>query len=102
MKAAEPVPPRDPGLAAVRVCRISEAGSTFQRDLLAVEEPLEVRLGCDVGGRRVRTAVSITMRTPGHDRELAVGFLFSEGILTAREQLASVRVCGAGNVACVD
>ncbi len=93
---------RDPALAAVRVCRISAAGSTVQPDVLAVEEPLEVRLGCDVDGRRVRTAVSITMRTPGHDRELAAGFLFTEGILVAREQVASIRACGAGNVACVE
>src|SRR5205807_4025779 len=73
-----------------------------QPDVLAVEEPLEIRLGCHVGGRRVHRAVSITMRTPGHDLELALGFLFTEGILVAREQVAGVRACGAGNIARVD
>jgi FdhD protein len=92
----------DPALAAVRVCRISDSGSAVQSDVLAVEEPLEIRLGCESDGRRAHAAVSITMRTPGHDRELAVGFLFTEGILVAREQVARVRGCGAGNVACVD
>ena len=95
-------PLSDPALAAVRVCRISDSGLTVQSDVLAVEEPLEVRLGCDVGGRRIHRAVSITMRTPGHDLELAVGFLFTEGVIVAREQIAGVRACGAGNVARVD
>src|SRR5438034_5364353 len=84
------------------MCRISASGLAVQSDVLAVEEPLEVRLGCDVGGRRVHRAVSITMRTPGHDLDLAVGFLFTEGIIVAREQVAGVRACGAGNVARVD
>jgi FdhD protein len=94
--------PSDPTLAAVRVCRISASGPAVQSDVLAVEEPLEVRLTCDVGGRRVHRAVSVTMRTPGHDLELAVGFLFTEGVIVAREQVAGVRPCGAGNVARVD
>jgi len=92
----------EPSLAAVSVCRISGSGQAVQPDVLAVEEPLEIRLGCDVDGRRVHRAVSITMRTPGHDLELAVGFLFTEGILTEREQMESMRACGGGNVARVD
>ena len=103
MSVAEPIDPtHDPALAAVQVYRISDAGSTVHPDVLAVEEPLEVRLGHEVGGRRVHAPVSITMRTPGHDHELAVGFLFTEGILAAREQLAGVRACGAGHVVRVD
>jgi FdhD protein len=92
----------DPALAAVRVSRIAGSGVAVQSDMLAVEEPLEIRLGCDVAGRRVHRAVSITMRTPGHDLELAVGFLFTEGLLVSPEQVAGVRACGAGNVARVD
>src|SRR5262249_27149895 len=100
--ANQTVPARDPALATVRVCRISNSGSTVQPDLLAVEEPLEVRLSHDVDGRRVHVPVSITMRTPGHDDELAVGFLYTEGIIVAREQVAGVRACGVGNVVRVD
>jgi FdhD protein len=95
-------PSGDPAVAAVRVCRVSGAGLAAESDVLAVEEPLEVRLGCDADGRRAHHAVSITMRTPGHDLELAVGFLFTEGIIATREQVAGVRACGGGNVARVD
>ena len=51
-----------------------------QQDSLAAEEPLEIR----VDG----TPLSVTMRTPGNDLELAVGFLLTEGIIESREQLA--------------
>jgi FdhD protein len=56
-----------------------------QLDPLAVEEPLQVLLGSD----EAEGPVAITMRTPGHDRELAVGFLFAEGVLASREDIAS-------------
>src|SRR4030095_13666395 len=82
-------------ITAVRMSRFSSAGLTIQSDVLAVEEPLEIRLAGDVDGRHVHRAVSITMRTPGHDVELAVGYLFTEGIIVAREQVAGVRACGA-------
>jgi FdhD protein len=49
-------------------------------DYLVAEEPLEIRLG--------GVPLSVTMRTPGHDRELVAGFLFTEGIIQRREQIA--------------
>jgi FdhD protein len=52
-------------------------------DYLAAEEPLEIR----VQGR----PLTVTMRTPGHDRELAAGFLWTEGIIDEPEQIASLR-----------
>ncbi len=88
-------------VAPVRVCRIFESCSAVQSDELAVEEPLEIRLCSSVDGKPVHRAVSVTMRTPGHERELAAGFLFTEGILAKPEQVASIRGCGSGNVVCV-
>ena len=61
-------------------------------DLLAVEEPLEIQLGYERKGWRVHKSVSITMRTPGADRELAAGFLFTEGILQGADQIESIQV----------
>lgn len=54
-------------------------------DTLTVEEPMELRLD----GR----PLTVTMRTPGHDFDLALGFLVSEGVLWSAEQVASVRYC---------
>ncbi len=51
-------------------------------DYLAAEEPLEIRVGSE--------PLSVTMRTPGHDRELAAGFLFTEGLVQRREQLVKL------------
>ena len=47
-------------------------------DLLAIEEPLLIKLIFDDNGNEVRKSISVTMRTPGNDEELAVGFLFTE------------------------
>lgn len=60
-------------------------------DVLAVEEPLEIRLGFP---DRTHRAISITMRTPGEDGELAAGFLFTEGILRSPDQIRQIRHCG--------
>ncbi len=56
------------------------------QDYLAGEEPLEIRVG--------RTPLTVTMRTPGHDAELAAGFLFTQGLIARPEQIASLQ---AGN-----
>ena len=61
-------------------------------DLLAVEEPLEIQLGYERRGvGRVRKSVSITMRTPGSDDELAAGFLFTEGIVGEAAHIEAIR-----------
>jgi FdhD protein len=103
MPVSEGVAPDiDPALSAVSVCRIAEAGPEMCDDVLAVEEPLEIRLGCEVSGKFGHHNVSVTMRTPGHDRELAVGFLFTEGVIASPEQVAGVHCCAKGNVVRVD
>jgi FdhD protein len=63
-------------------------------DLLAVEEPLEIRLEYGPASKRKSRSVSITMRTPGADEDLALGFLFTEGIVRQASDVFSVRVLG--------
>lgn len=64
-------------------------------DEVATEEPLEIRLGYSrETGERAETSISITMRTPGNDAELATGFLFGEGIVSEASDIMLVRPCG--------
>ena len=65
-----------------------------ETDILAVEEPLEIRLGFSENGILTHRAVSITMRTPENDFELAAGFLFTEGILQSADQIEAIKHCG--------
>jgi FdhD protein len=68
---------------------------TAELDDVATEEPLEIRLGYSQDdGTRTEASISITMRTPGSDDELAVGFLFGEGIITRAADVELVRPCG--------
>lgn len=67
------------------VRKLSPQGSRTRPDTLAVEEPMELR----VGGK----ALAVTMRTPGSDVELAHGFLLSEGVIGSREDVATARYC---------
>jgi FdhD protein len=82
---------KDELVSEVRVRRISADGEHVDADLLAVEEPLEIRLGVTIEGRREHRTVSVTMRTPGNDSELAVGFLFTEGIVSSKDEIEGIR-----------
>ena len=64
-------------------------------DLLAVEEPLEIRLGYRENGKLTHRAISITMRTPGDDEALAAGFLFTEGIVKEASEIRAISHCGS-------
>lgn len=77
-----------------RVLRVTPGGLSWDDDAIAVEEPLEIRIGRAGEPGSAARSVSITMRTPGHDAELAVGFLVSEGLLRRPEQLFAVAGCG--------
>lgn len=65
-------------------------------DWLAIEEPLEIRLGVGSEGRRERVPLSVTMRTPGDDFDLVSGFLFTEGIIGKKEDILQMQFLGDG------
>jgi len=82
-------------LAEISVQKFAANGSNSQQtDILAVEEPLEIRLGFNDKNKFTHRAISITMRTPGHDFELAAGFLFTEGIIKNPNQIFEIKHCG--------
>jgi FdhD protein len=95
MKTAEQLEAGDFAEKTFSIRRISQNQlKESETDTLAIEEPLEIRLGFTENGKFQHKAVSITMRTPGDDFELAAGFLFTEGILTAKNQFLSIKHCG--------
>lgn len=63
-------------------------------DVVVTEEPLEIRINHRmVSGERAEQSLSVTMRTPGNDLELALGFLFSEGIIDHYSEIKNIRHC---------
>jgi FdhD protein len=59
-------------------------------DHVAVEEPLEVQLSSKTAGAAAAKSIYITMRTPGHDKELALGFLFTEAIISSFDEISEI------------
>ncbi len=94
---------------AVDIETVRDGDRCTTSDAVAVEEPLEIRLAHTTSAGRAQRSVSITMRTPGNDRELAAGFLFSEAIIRRARDIAAIEHCspatagsGFGNVIRVD
>ena len=67
------------------VTRVSATGNVRRPDTLAVEEPLEIRIGGE--------SLTVTMRTPGNDIDLVHGLLLSEGIIVGRSDISVIRYC---------
>jgi FdhD protein len=92
---------RDPGAASAELVAVRGATAASRTDHVAVEEPLEIRVE---GPDRAEVRVAVTMRTPGHDLELAAGFLRTEALIRDRDDLAARPakdlqvVTGRGNV----
>jgi FdhD protein len=74
--------------------RIRDSQSERVVDTVATEEPLEIRIVYSFKGVRVSDSLALTMRTPGNDRELAAGFLLSEGVIRKRGELLDLRPLG--------
>ena len=66
-------------------------GRIRRQDTLAVEEPLEIRVGAAGPGRR--RPLAVTMRTPGDDLDLAIGFLLTEGLIRSAEDVHTAQLC---------
>ncbi|MGZ5351599.1 MAG: formate dehydrogenase accessory sulfurtransferase FdhD [Actinomycetota bacterium] len=84
-----PVPIRR-SVARVRAFTVREGSSAERPDVLAAEEPMEIRVA---GPGQPASAVAVTMRTPGGDFQLAVGFLFTEALISGRDDVVRVSYC---------
>src|SRR6266704_612009 len=74
---------KESGIDSQKIIRRKPDGELeYLPDDLTIEDPLEIRIG--------RRALATTMRTPGHDEELAAGFLVSEAIVRKRQEIAKI------------
>lgn len=74
-------------IAEVSIIRISKEKAKSRNDLLAIEEPLSINIRQNIDGIIKTEPLGITMRTPGHDKELAVGLLLCEGIISSADDI---------------
>jgi len=84
-------------VAPIQILKINNVESELTDDLLAVEEPMEIRIGFGKNNNREQRNISVTMRTPGNDFELALGFLFTEGIIENVNDVSQIKYCSELN-----
>jgi FdhD protein len=87
-----------PGIVTMPIAIVESGQASFEEDELSVEEPLEIRLRFRQGNDSITRPLAVTMRTPGADRELAAGFLVTEGILRERGDLQELTALNANIV----
>jgi len=80
------------GIGNISLTHIEGDIQSSRKDIVALEEPLEIRLGYG-SAQRQQKSIAVTMRTPGHDFELAIGFLFSEGIIDSMDDIENIHYC---------
>ncbi len=87
--------------AAIAPAQSRRVGVTFhgrdrdgETDLVSIEEPMEIRLGYRTDAGPHEQSIAVTMRTPGHDLDLALGFLSTEGVIRSTADVADVDYCG--------
>jgi len=89
-------PPAVAAAISMLMTRYRRGVAQSASDLITVEEPLEIRVVVETAGRRERHVLAVTMRTPGEDPELAAGFLVSEGVISAAEDIWRIEHCHDG------
>jgi FdhD protein len=77
----------------VSINRISGTKNSRENDLVVVEEPLEIRIGYGSEEDRQQTTVTVTMRTPGDDEHLCLGFISTEGMIDSVKEVMSAKYC---------
>jgi FdhD protein len=82
-----------PPVHALKILRVTATKVVEEDDLVAAEEPLGIELGYSTEAGRETRELAVTMRTPGDDLNLALGFLFTEGVIKAMSDVASIRHC---------
>ncbi|SDF67185.1 formate dehydrogenase accessory sulfurtransferase FdhD [Mucilaginibacter sp. P25] len=80
-----------PSVIHIPVVKVNANRSAREEDSVAIEEPLEIKLEYGPADGRELRNISVTMRTPGHDAELATGFLFTEGIIKNADEIKSAK-----------
>lgn len=88
-------------IVSVDTLKINGGDPEHVIDFLSVEEPLEIHIEGKKNGNEFNRTIAVTMRTPGNDEELTLGFLFNEGIINGRSDIEDVASRGCNRVAAV-